>query len=308
MARKSFTTYTTETTVTADFPFHISRSEVESSEQDEISRVSQIHSHEYLQILYVNKGEITNEIDGNVETITAGELIILPPFIKHRNQYFIGSDVFTISFTASFIDSSFTSPFQLFDKQNFAINYLNPFLDLQKRPKDIKTLRFEIDQTHHVKEIVKELYFSYLKLNSGQKLKIHSQLLNLLTMINISFDSPQSKSQAVNHQQAQGQVQSVIDYISQNSSRDLHIDELIEKTSISPAYFRRIFKEITGKSIVKYLTELRIYNAIQLIKSQKYNLTEISDRTGFTDKQNFYRSFKKIMGCSPSDFIKNELK
>lgn len=308
MARKSFTTYTTETTVTADFPFHISRSEVTSTEQNEISMVSQIHSHEYLQILYVNKGEITNEIDNNTEKLKAGELIILPPFIKHRNQYFIGSDVFTISFTASFVDSSFTSPFQLFDKQNFALNYLQPFLDFQKRPQDIKTVTFEIDQTHHVKALIKGLHDSYLKLNSTSKLKIHSQLLTLLTMINSSVDSAPSKSQAVTQQQAQNQVQSVIDYISQNSSRDLHIDELIEKTSISPAYFRRIFKDITGKSVVKYLTELRIYNAIQLIKSQKYNLTEISDRTGFNDKQNFYRSFKKIMGCSPSDFIKSELK
>lgn len=301
MARKSFTTYTTDTTVTADFPFHISRSEVTSIEQNEISLVSQVHSHEYLQILYVNKGEITNEIDQQIERLKAGELIILPPFIKHRNQYFIGSEVFTISFTASFIDSSFSSPFQLFDSQHFAIAYLRPFLDLQKRPQDIKKISFEIEQAHQVKELFR-LY------SNGDKLNIHSRFLSLLTAINKKIASPKLQKQALNHLQAQRQVQDIIDYISQNSKHDLHIDELIEKTSISPAYFRRIFKNLTGKSIVKYLSELRIYHAIQLIKSQEHSLTEIADLSGFRDKQNFYRSFKKVMGCSPSHFINNELK
>ncbi|NQZ56478.1 MAG: hypothetical protein HRT88_03275 [Lentisphaeraceae bacterium] len=99
-----FTVYTSDATVSLDFPFHISRSVVSAGQQQVVDLVSQEHSHEFMQMLYVLKGKITNEISGYSDTIREGELIILPPFVKHRNDYYEGTDLFTISFMPSLVD------------------------------------------------------------------------------------------------------------------------------------------------------------------------------------------------------------
>ena len=53
---------------------------------------------------------------------------------------------------------------------------------------------------------------------------------------------------------------------------------------------------------IKYLNELRIRNACQMLKNSNKNITEIAYDVGYSDSNYFSRVFKKVKGVSPSEY------
>ena len=305
-----FKVYTSETTVSLDFPFHISRSVVTAGDQDIVDLVSQEHSHEFMQMLYILNGKITNEIGGVSETVSKGELILLPPFVKHRNDYFAGADLFTISFMPSLIDSSFDTPFQIDDSSTFSRLYFRPFIDMARNPEQIRKFHFITAETLVLKDLFWSIFDEFVSENDSDKLLMHANFVKVLALVTRNYmDTKDQQQKMVNnpHQKHYEKVQNAIQYIQDNYQKDLKIGDIISQCNISSTYFRMIFKEITGKSFVQYLNELRIYHAIVYIKKTQLNLSEISYEVGFTEFQNFHRTFKKIIGCSPSAYRKSEM-
>ncbi|MBQ6894979.1 MAG: helix-turn-helix transcriptional regulator [Clostridia bacterium] len=81
----------------------------------------------------------------------------------------------------------------------------------------------------------------------------------------------------------------------------------MKKSGYSEDYIRSQFKLFTGKTPVEFLTETRINHACYLIDIYKdsMNLSEISEKCGYTDYVYFSRQFKKVMGISPKNYMKS---
>ena len=305
-----FKVYTTDTTVSLDFPFHISRSVVTSNKQDFVKLVNNEHSHEFMQMLYILNGKITNEVSGKIETVKKDELVLIPPFVKHRNDYFEGADIFTISFMPSIIDSSFDTPFAIDDSTNFSRLYFIPFIEMGKDPELIKKQHFISAETLVIKDLFWSIYDEFKTGTDMDKVIMHANFLKVMALISRHYQKNKEQSEQIEkspHQKHFEKVQESIQYIQDNYKKDLKINDIIFRCGISSTYFRMIFKEITGKSFVQYLNELRIYHAIVLIKKTSLNLNEISYDVGFIEFQNFHRTFRKIIGCSPSEYRKSEI-
>lgn len=68
------------------------------------------------------------------------------------------------------------------------------------------------------------------------------------------------------------------------------------------SYFSRLFKQETGKNLMMYIAEKRIEKAIEYMKDENVNLTEIAFLIGYDDYTYFNKVFKKITGKSPRDY------
>ncbi|MCM8530675.1 MAG: AraC family transcriptional regulator [Lentisphaeraceae bacterium] len=305
-----FKVYTSDATVSLDFPFHISRSIVTSNEQDFVNLVNQEHSHEFMQMLYILNGQITNEIAGRKEIIKKGELVIIPPFVKHRNDYFEGADIFTVSFMPSIIDSSFDTPFAIDDSPLFSRSYFVPFIEMGKDHSLIKKLHFITAETLVLKDLFWSIYDDFNESSESVDLSMHANFTKVLALISRHYQHNKIQAEKIKqspHHKHYNKVQNSIQYIQENFHKDLKINDLINLCKISGTYYRMIFKDITGKSFVQYLNELRIYHAIVMIKKTSLNLNEISYEVGFSEFQNFHRTFRRIIGCSPSVYRKTEM-
>lgn len=97
-----------------------------------------------------------------------------------------------------------------------------------------------------------------------------------------------------------------IEYIKNNFSNDINVNDIANFFSISPAYFSRIFKKNTGIPPVAYLTKYRISKACELFKNTNFTVKEIAELCGYSDPFYFSKSFKSITGISPSEY-KNTL-
>ena len=97
-------------------------------------------------------------------------------------------------------------------------------------------------------------------------------------------------------------VRQAVEYIGQNYFEELTLASLSEKYSVESSYFSRLFKQETGKNLMLYIAEKRIEKAIEYMKDESVNLTEIAFLTGYDDYTYFSKVFKKIMGKSPRDY------
>lgn len=96
----------------------------------------------------------------------------------------------------------------------------------------------------------------------------------------------------------------VTDYINNNSEKNLTLDFLAKKATMSRTYFCTVFKKFNGISPWDYITIKRVEKAVELIKYSDKTTIEIAAACGFNSLSNFYKSFKKITGKRPGDYFK----
>ena len=77
---------------------------------------------------------------------------------------------------------------------------------------------------------------------------------------------------------------------------------LAKEHGFSPNHFRKIFRETTGLSPVKFLNRLRITRACEYMKRDGRTAREAAEEVGFIDMNYFSRTFKQFIGCSPGRF------
>ncbi|MCI6713776.1 MAG: response regulator [Lachnospiraceae bacterium] len=97
-------------------------------------------------------------------------------------------------------------------------------------------------------------------------------------------------------------VETAKEYIQNNYSKDISLDDVSRTVNISPYYFSKIFKEETGEGFVEYLTGIRIEKAKELLNTTEYSIKEICSMVGYADPNYFSRSFKKNVGVTPTEY------
>ncbi len=97
----------------------------------------------------------------------------------------------------------------------------------------------------------------------------------------------------------------IIEHLKLNYTESISIAQLSESFNLNPTYLSRIFKQITGRTPTRFLTDLRINKACALMSEHpELEIKEIAVRIGFSDQGYFSRLFKKETGRSPIEYRK----
>lgn len=92
------------------------------------------------------------------------------------------------------------------------------------------------------------------------------------------------------------------EYIRQHSSEEISLDALSDLFNRNATYISRRFKEILGKSVIDYLTDIRIQDAQTLLRNEDLKIPEIAEKVGYHDEKYFMRIFKRRMGMTPYEY------
>ena len=93
---------------------------------------------------------------------------------------------------------------------------------------------------------------------------------------------------------------------SEFTNPDLSLQNIATEHGISESYISRKFSEYMGISYVKYVTQLRINKAIELL-SNNPNITDIHKQCGYYNSQTFHTAFKKVTGLTVRGFTQQNL-
>ncbi len=84
----------------------------------------------------------------------------------------------------------------------------------------------------------------------------------------------------------------------------ISLDRVARKVNVSPNYFSAIFSQEVGQTFIEYLTSKRIDEAKRLLRLTDKRSSEIAFAVGYKDPHYFSFAFKKISGCTPSEYRK----
>ena len=102
-------------------------------------------------------------------------------------------------------------------------------------------------------------------------------------------------------------VLKVLEIIDREYATDLSLGKIAERVYLSPAYISRIFKKSQKVSFIKYLNNVRLEKAAQLLKVNNYTTKEISRTVGFRDVSYFCLCFKNKYGMSTAQYRRMNL-
>ncbi len=97
----------------------------------------------------------------------------------------------------------------------------------------------------------------------------------------------------------------VLAHIEQRLSDDLAVTELARLAHLEKSYFSTLFKKVFGDSPKAYILGRRIEAARGLLLSTNMNLEAIARQVGFWDAFHLSRTFKRIVGVSPRQYLQD---
>lgn len=91
-------------------------------------------------------------------------------------------------------------------------------------------------------------------------------------------------------------------YIERNYNRPVSLKDLAALCFVSESYFSRLFKSVTKKNVSKYILDMRINKAKELLASGRMKISAVASEVGYDDPAYFIRKFKQATGITPTEY------
>jgi AraC family transcriptional regulator len=101
---------------------------------------------------------------------------------------------------------------------------------------------------------------------------------------------------------ADHRLRQVVEYIQQNLGEDVSLDTLAGVAGLSPNYFLGAFRQATGRTPHRYVTELRIARACELLHDPRRPISEVSLAVGFSSQSHMTEVFRRTMNTTPAAY------
>lgn len=98
-------------------------------------------------------------------------------------------------------------------------------------------------------------------------------------------------------------IKKIKEYIHENYYNDITLEDVSKKVYLNYVYLSRYFKQQTGERFTEYLAQVRIVNAINLLKENKYKIYEIAKMVGYKSTRYFSKQFMAFTGYMPKKYL-----
>lgn len=282
-----------------DSPVFISR----CSERD--NTLSPFHRHDMVQINYISHGRLIHQVNNSRYELVRGDIFVIPPYVPHQ-LIAIGKNSFEVvelEFAPDFIFGSEPNSFHALEggRSVFDFSYIEPFLVSERnvRPRLNLTGKTQLK----VEELLDEITGEFTQQNDSYLLALKADLLKLLVIVGRALHEEiegSSEMQFFNRQR--DAMLQAIRYLEQHYTEPVSIEDIARSALLSQSYFRYLFKTLTNKTFVEYLHSLRIRKAMDLLKNTDDRVVDICFDCGFGSINYFNRTFKTMVGVSPTQY------
>ena len=271
---------------------HASKSKMDTEFKAEINHqahhaMPEMHYHDFYEIYIQDQGCRDHIVSNTFYKLNPHDIMLLKPHILHQSISFEEHTRSLVYFTEDFLRSYFTPSAVQGLLMPFRYNYMSLSSEIYYQ---VTTL---------VKELNKEdryhpSAFSYLKV---------AEILTLMDKNTRLYPPSMPEHKIFNSStQKNNQVSPLIAYVHENFLTLTSIDEIAATFYITPSHLCRTFKRLTGYTIIQYINMLKIQKACDLLHETTKNSTEIALDCGFNSTMYFCKTFKSILGMTPSQY------
>ena len=153
----------------------------------------------------------------------------------------------------------------------------------------------KLNQSEKIKSLFKKIFSVWVAKGDGYYFECVSIIYKIFAELQKKNYIPESQFNS---------IKPAIDYIEKHFlDKKITAEELTLCCTISYPYIKKLFIKKFGVPPIKYSIQLKINYACDLLKSELYTISQISEICGYNDIYFFSRQFKEYMGLSPTDFI-----
>lgn len=251
--------------------------------------------HAGWEFVYVESGKVSVGVEGATYILKKGEMVCHKPFEFHSVKPYDGKASVVI-----FCFEVERGPMDYFNNKILSINqmqknYLNHIVTCSKRvfcPKDPLDIVREgaMDRSPQSDPVAEQM------------IKCAIELL-ILSLLNTEAMEKQYRVSLYEHySQRQTLTKNIIAYLHEHLSEEVNLDRIAGRFSYSLSSIKRIFKEMTGYSIISYLINLRMQKAKEYLCETNLPIEDIATQLGYANIYYFSTAFKKKWGTSPSRY------
>lgn len=246
------------------------------------------HSHEHLEFVYVLSGAERYQIEGEVFSAVAGDLLVFNPGVRHQAVRDRDSNWPATEFVVGFTDIRIPG-------------YPKDYIPLRQNRYVIHT---EGDLKSKIVRICTLLDLENRISREGQYLMQKALLTELLVLVlreqcGNGEEKNACETKALNKAYMVGRI---IDFFEEHYEEKISLEHIAENMYLSPFYISKIFKNETGESPIRYLINIRLEKAKQLLEEgYQGSIQEIAALVGYEDAYHFSKLFKKRYGITPSE-------
>lgn len=252
--------------------------------------------HDYLEIVYFLEGSGTCLCGDKEYKIDKGDIFIFNDVELHTMY----ADKMMVFIAVYFLPELIYKP----GDTPYNLDYLKPFYYRSELFNN--KIPAGTDTTSKIYEALIELYRTFKDQDSFFRLASVTYLQEILLSLLYYY----SKNKAI--------IDSTTDYdknlqdieklkntfilIMNNYRKNITLKEAAASAHMSPHYFCRFFKKVTGNTFKEYLLKIKIDKAKELLLKCNHSVTDIAYDVGFENLSYFCRTFKKFTKLNPMDF------
>lgn len=252
----------------------------------------EIHSHDFIEIVYVLSGSATQHINEFDYEVKRGDVIFINYGGKHSFEPHDNFKYINICFTPEKLSSSIIT-----QDNALALLSLTAFDDICQGKNGGK-LSFCAKERYEMEFLATAMFEEFEKKRFSYNQIIESYFSAFLAKM-------LRKTITNNTEETKAEWNKFFDYIENNLGEKLSLSALAQKSFYNPAYFSRKFKQCFGVSLSEYIRTKRIEHAMKLLKETSLPVHQIILQVGFTDRTAFYNLFIKHTGVTPNNYRKN---
>lgn len=246
-----------------------------------------VHWHDHMEWIMIKQGQARVQVDDVFVDMKSGEFAMVNSKQLHSAQVLEdGTEIVAIVFNEAIIRNS--------GLDNTEHLYVTPYLNSQlKLPNFLKTSKYLEEMNEAISRIINE----YRHKERGFELMIKSEIFKVF---GLAFRSFHQYDYQVNIRRNYN-LSPLLDYLRIHYDQNISLKEAAEMVNLTPNHLCKVFKRVTGKTLIEYTHHLRINEAERLLIERDDPISEIAEEVGFGSVTYFGRVFKKIKNMSPSD-------
>ncbi|UKS27064.1 AraC family transcriptional regulator [Paenibacillus sp. HWE-109] len=251
-------------------------------------------SHDFWEMVYVDKGEVEVIADTTSHTLKTGSLIFHKPneFHSFTATHGRAPNVIVITFDcySKAMEQFENKVFQLQDEER---NRLAQIIE-EGANTFIFPFKYPLTRKQNAEIGSEQLLKNYLEM-----------FLILLLRKETHQESDQSLSFLPKEKDEAQLVTAIIHFLEERLDSQISLTEISDKFHVAKTKLKDLFAKHTGKSIKEYFMRLKIDKAKVSIREDVHNFTEIAQRLGFSSVHYFSKAFKRVSGMSPSEYARS---